>query len=64
MSYHCEKCNKQREQGCFAKGCPGLPRHDGDWQLPELPPPARSTWQHGQRIDYYTADQMRAYARR
>lgn len=30
--------------------------------LPELPAPDRTMWQHGQQIDHYTADQMRAYA--
>lgn len=31
-------------------------------QLPPLPEPARTMWQHGKQIDHYTADQMRAYA--
>ena len=31
-------------------------------QLPPLPEPDRTMWQHGQQIDHYTADQMRAYA--
>lgn len=24
MSYFCSKCKKQREQGCFMRGCPGI----------------------------------------
>lgn len=29
MSYSCEKCGERRDQGCFAKGCPGIPpQHD------------------------------------
>lgn len=31
-------------------------------QFPSLPEPDRTMWQHGQQIDHYTADQMRAYA--
>jgi len=27
MSYHCTKCNQQREQGCFGPRCPGIPTH-------------------------------------
>ncbi len=63
MSYHCNKCNQQRDQGCFAKGCPGMPLHDGDWQLPPLPVPDRTMWQYGKQLDHYTAKQMREYAR-
>lgn len=63
MSYFCEQCKKQRNQGCFDKKCPGMPPHDGDWQLPPLPAPDRTMWQYGKQIDHYTADQMRAFAR-
>ena len=62
MSYHCNKCKQQRQQGCFSKGCPGMPRNDGDWRLPTLPAPDRTMWQHGRQLDHYTAEQMRAYA--
>jgi hypothetical protein len=27
VSYYCEKCGEQREQGCFARGCPGIPEY-------------------------------------
>ncbi len=30
--------------------------------LPKLPPPDRTMWQHGKQVDHFTADQMRAYA--
>jgi hypothetical protein len=33
-----------------------------DKQLPPLPSPDRTMWQHGRQIDHYTADQMHAYA--
>ena len=25
MSYYCKKCKEERTQGCFARGCPGIP---------------------------------------
>jgi hypothetical protein len=59
MSYYCEKCKQQREQGCFGPRCPGIPRHAN---TDALLPPDRTMWQYGQQIDHYnyTAEQMRA----
>ena len=36
MSYYCEKCKQQREQGCFGPRCPGIPKHAN---TDALPPP-------------------------
>jgi hypothetical protein len=48
MSYYCEKCKQQREQGCFGPRCPGIPKHAN---TDALPPPDRTMWQYGkQRI--------------
>lgn len=57
MSYYCEKCKQQREQGCFGPRCPGIPKHAN---TDALPPPDRTMWQYGKQIDHYTAEQMRA----
>ena len=57
MSYYCEKCKQQREQGCFGPRCPGIPKHAN---TDALPPPDRTMWQYGKQIDHSTAEQMRA----
>lgn len=57
MSYYCEKCKQQREQGCFGPRCPGIPKHAN---TDALPPPDRTMWQYGKQIDHYTAEQLRA----
>lgn len=63
MSYYCRQCQVTRTQGCFAKGCPGIPATAEQDALPALPPPDRVMWQYGRQIDHYTAQQMMDYAR-
>lgn len=40
----------------------GAAVNDSPDDLPKLPPPDRTMWQHGKRVDHFTTDQMHAYA--